>query len=131
MIQGRNFIGGWLMALTLLCLLRVPASAQTLNGNATALPNGCIQLTSNASWLVGSFFFPDTLNLNQPFNFFLDLNFGANDANGADGMVFVLQNNGPTAIGPAGGSMGWESMPNALGIEFDTYSNAPVNDPGF
>lgn len=104
--------------------------AQTLNGDASLVSPGCWQLTSNTAWEVGSVYFPDTLNLNRPFNFFMHFNLGFNDQNGADGMVFVLQNNSLTALGPAGGSLGWFGIPNSLGIEFDTYPN-PVNDPAY
>lgn len=94
------------------------------------LSPGCYELTGNIAWEVGSVYFPDTLNLNRPFDFLMEFNFGTKDANGADGMVFVLQNTGPNELGPAGGSLGWFGIPNSLGIEFDSYQN-PVNDPPY
>lgn len=118
-------------ALAFLLCTCLSAPSQTLNGDATAIGNGCIELTADSPWQVGSVFFPDTLNLNRPFNILMDLNFGIRDLGGADGIVFVLQNNSATQLGPAGGSMGWQNMPNSLGIEFDTYQNTPEADPGF
>lgn len=101
---------------------------QSLNGNAFVTSPGCFQLTADSPWQSGSVYFPDTLNLNRPFDFLMEFNFGIKDLNGADGIVFVLQNEGPNELGPAGGSLGWFGVPNSLGIEFDTYQN-PVNDP--
>lgn len=106
------------------------AKAQTLNGNAGVLSANCFSLTGNTPGQVGSVYFPDTLNLNRPFDFLMNFNFGSQDQNGADGMVFVLQNNNPNEIGPSGGSLGWFGVANSIGVEFDTYQN-PVNDPPF
>lgn len=103
--------------------------AQTANGNASVLGNECFQLTGNNAWEAGSVFFPDTLNLNQPFSFQMNMNFGSQDAGGADGIVFVLQNNSATELGMAGGSLGWFGIQNSVGVEFDTYENIPESDP--
>ena len=113
----------------LLPVLTLSVKAQTFNGNASDLGNGCLELTPDVAWNTGSVFFPDTLNLNQPFTFLMDFYFGTKDANGADGIVFVLQNNDPNQLGVAGGSLGFFGIPNSLGIEFDTYENIPESDP--
>jgi hypothetical protein len=42
-------------------------------------------------------------------------------SNGADGMTFTIQGNGPTALGGAGGGLGFAGMPNSVGIKFDFY----------
>ena len=49
----------------------------------------------------------------------------------ADGMAFVIQGNGPTALGPSGGGLGYgpdnpngpAGIPNSVAIKFDLYSN--------
>jgi prepilin-type N-terminal cleavage/methylation domain-containing protein/prepilin-type processing-associated H-X9-DG protein len=50
---------------------------------------------------------------------------------GADGFTFTIQNNAKDAIGPMGGGLAYDQMPNCLTVEFDTYQNggAPTNDP--
>jgi hypothetical protein len=41
----------------------------------------------------------------------------------ADGMMFVIQGNSTTALGYSGGSLGFQSIPNSVGIKFDIYNN--------
>lgn len=48
---------------------------------------------------------------------------------GADGIVFVVQNTGTTSIGKTGEGIGYEGIPKALAVEFDTYSNPAYSDP--
>jgi Legume lectin domain/PEP-CTERM motif len=40
---------------------------------------------------------------------------------GADGFAFLVQNQGATAIGTSGGGLGYNTMPNSLAVEFDTF----------
>ncbi|MGE0052561.1 MAG: hypothetical protein AB7S74_00005, partial [Hyphomicrobium sp.] len=51
---------------------------------------------------------------------------GTKNANGADGMMFVLHNDarGLAALGGLGGAMGGLNIQNGLGIQFDTYQSA-------
>jgi len=53
---------------------------------------------------------------------------------GGDGFAFVLQAYHPFIIGMYGGGLGYESIPNSLAIEFDTFANDSTqienyNDP--
>ncbi len=41
----------------------------------------------------------------------------------ADGMAFVLQGVGPTALGGAGGGLGYQGIGNSVAIKFDLYDN--------
>ncbi|OJF12233.1 hypothetical protein BG844_21825 [Couchioplanes caeruleus subsp. caeruleus] len=41
----------------------------------------------------------------------------------ADGIAFVLQNDGPTAIGGHGGSIGYGGMTHSVAVELDTFRN--------
>ena len=41
----------------------------------------------------------------------------------ADGFTFAIQGNNSTALGPAGGSLGYEGIPNSVAVKFDLYSN--------
>src|SRR5207249_2420728 len=50
----------------------------------------------------------------------------------ADGLAFVLQGDGPTALGPAGGGLGYGAdfvgggggLPRSVAIKFDIYNNS-------
>lgn len=48
---------------------------------------------------------------------------------GADGMAFVIHANGPGALGPGGGSLGYDTLPASLAVELDHYNNGNFNDP--
>ena len=81
------------------------------------------------------------INLNNSFDFNFDVWLGCHGgtSNGADGMVFVLQNSGLNATGGQGADIGYGSAPaffaNSIAVEMDTYQNAncsgtdPRNDP--
>jgi len=58
-----------------------------------------------------------------PFDIEFKLYLGTKDGTGADGVVFVLQTVGNTAIGASGDGMGYSGFSPSLGIEFDTYDN--------
>ena len=60
------------------------------NGNAVNLGNDCYRITNEVNFQNGTVWYSNTLNLNEPFAFDFYMNFGDNDADGADGMVFVL-----------------------------------------
>jgi hypothetical protein len=54
--------------------------------------------------------------------------FDCNTTNGADGLVFVVQSVS-SAIGGAGGGIGYAGIPRSVGVEFDSWCNAANNDP--
>ena len=41
-----------------------------------------------------------------------------------DGLTFILQNAGPSAVGVAGGGLGYEGIPQSVAIKFDLVDNA-------
>jgi hypothetical protein len=51
------------------------------------------------------------------------------DPLGADGLAFVVQNYSVTALGAAGGGIGYDGIPNSLAVEFDTWPNFDLGDP--
>ena len=114
-------------------IVMLHANAQTyfLNGTAISLGNDCYQLTTTLGYQNGTVWYADQIDLNEPFNLEYRMNFGNLDANGADGMCFVLQTVGTGAIGDTGGGMGYLNFGTSLGIEFDTWQNGEYNDPVF
>lgn len=119
-------------ALFLSVLFANEAQGQTyfLNGSAISLGADCYQLTGELTTQNGTVWYGDQLNLNQPFDLMFQMNFGDIDANGADGICFVLQTVGTNAIGESGGGMGYLNFgTGSLGIEFDTWQNGENGDP--
>ena len=101
-----------------------------LNGNSVqTLPN-TYQLTPQLNAQYGSAWNSVTLDLSQPFNFNVDIYLGSQDANGADGMAFVLQQVS-TSIGSQGGGIGYATISPSFGVEFDTWQNGNRADPWF
>lgn len=115
----------------LVCLIgfsQTSLAQYQLNGDATQIGDDCYQLTSEAEFLNGTVWYTDQLDLNESFDIEFIINLGSNDANGADGMVFVLQTVGTSAIGESGGGIGFEGFEPSFGIEFDTWENADFFD---
>ncbi|MFY7971507.1 MAG: lectin-like domain-containing protein [Flavobacteriales bacterium] len=107
-----------------------PLYSQTyfLNGMAQAVGNDCYQLTDAIVYQNGTVWYGDQIDLNEPFDIQMLLNFGNLDADGADGICFVLQTVGTSAIGQSGGGMGYLNFGTSLGIEFDTWRNPEYAD---
>lgn len=119
--------------LILLCLLGTSISAlgQSYFANGSAVPisnSSCYQLTPAAEFQLGSVWYADKIDLSKNFDLEFELNFGNKDANGADGIVFVLQTVGNRALGLSGGGMGFEGFSPSLGIEFDVWQNNDMAD---
>jgi len=119
--------------LLIFTLISISASAQEyfLNGDAVFLGNDCYRLTSEATFQNGTVWYGNQIDLNQPFDIQFTMNFGTIDGNGADGICFVLQTVGTSAIGASGGGLGYLNFGTSLGIEFDTWQNGEYNDQGY
>lgn len=119
-----------LLTLLLIFFLSGFAYSQSyfLNGNASAQGNGCYTITPEIGWQNGTVWYSDQLNLNENFTLEFLMNFGTTDGEGADGMVFVLQTVGTSAIGINGAGMGFQGFNPSFGIEFDTFSNSESGD---
>jgi len=103
------------------------AQSYFLNGDAIAIGDDCYQLTADQTNQNGTVWYADQLNLNEGFSLEFQMNYGDHD--GADGMVFVLQTSGTSAIGEDGEGIGFSGFEPSLGIEFDTYQNSTLGDP--
>ena len=97
--------------------------------NGFAKLNGTrLRLTDGGGTEAGSGFYTTPLNIQS---FTTDFSLQLTNPN-ADGITFVIQNAGTTAIGPAGGGLGYgpdtlggtAGIPTSVAIKFDLYSNA-------
>ncbi len=105
-------------------------SQYIVNGNANQINCHCYQLTPPQNFQAGSVWNSNRISLANNFDFSFDIFLGCNDANGADGMAFVLQPIS-TNVGSSGGGLGFEGIVPSLGILLDTWQNTPNNDPAF
>jgi hypothetical protein len=48
--------------------------------------------------------------------------------NPADGLTFTIQTNSPTALGGAGGALGYQGIGNSVAIKFDVFNNEGETD---
>ncbi len=114
-----------------------------LNGDAffttDDLGNNVARIVRDTRDISGSMFYKTPVSLLDPngngvsFSAFFRFRMHAaggitdTDGDGADGCVFVVQtvsNN----VGSTGNGMGYEGIPNSLGIEFDTYNNGYLDN---
>jgi len=118
-----NFAGGF------------TSTGLALNGSAAR--NGTrLRLTDIGTFEARSAFFSTRVNIQSFIN---DFSFQLTTPN-ADGMTFTIQGNSATALGPAGGGLGYgpdtpagaAGIPKSVAVKFDLYSNAgeSVNSTG-
>src|SRR5262249_12930168 len=48
--------------------------------------------------------------------------------NPADGLTFIIETGGPTALGFGGGSLGYQGIPNSIAIKLDVFNNEGESD---
>lgn len=124
----------------LLCASSI--SAQTLQGNASILPPSIpgstdYQLTPATNNKRGAFWNNVAINLTNNFTVSAELNFGnitgpitsTDNSTGADGIAFVLQTTGTSALGSAGEGLGYGTINNSFAVEMDTWKNTNRSDP--
>jgi uncharacterized repeat protein (TIGR02543 family) len=114
-----------------------------INDDASVLPNGALQLIPSEIMSTGTVFYKQKFATNGfKFSTFFEFQFsnfaginnsptgGTNSAQtwGADGITFCIQPNSNN-IGANGGGFGYETVPNSMAVEFDTFYNPPNNDP--
>ena len=96
------------------------ASSFDLNGGAAITSGGLLQLTDGGGGEGRSAWYATQVPVQT---FTTDFGFQLVDPQ-ADGFTFVIQNAGPTALGGAGGGLGYLGIPHSVAIKFDLYNNA-------
>jgi fibronectin type 3 domain-containing protein len=96
-------------------------SGGVLTYNGSAKINGTsAELTDGGGGEAGSVFSTNPVSVAS---FTTQFTFQLTNAN-ADGFTFTIQGNGPTALGGAGGSLGYAGMGNSVAVKFDLFNNA-------
>ena len=115
----------------LVVLPRHTVAQYTVNGNAQQVSCNQYRLTQEITFLTGSVWNNNKINLTQSFDFKFDVFLGNSNSPGADGIAFVLQPIS-TSVGTTGSGLGYEGISPAVGITIDTYQNtSPDNDPAY
>lgn len=125
----------WLLTLPWLLAGLPNASGQVanpyyLNGSATQDNCNCYTLTQDLNSINGSVWNIYKISLRDTLDFSFSVYLGSTDANGADGIAFVLQPIS-TQIGTLGGGLGFQGVTPSIGITIDTWQNTDLNDPAF
>jgi len=131
MLSGKNYLTSRIppTLILILAFFTVDAQSYFANGDARAIGGDCYQLTGTSNFENGSVWYADQIDLDKDFDLEFYLSFGTRDADGADGIIFVLQTVSNTALGASGGGIGFEGFAPSLGIEFDTWQNFNYGDP--
>lgn len=115
-------------------IFSLTVSSQTntyiLNGSATQNNCNCYTLTTDELNKSGSVWNANKIDLRNSFDFTFNVYLGCKDANGADGIVFILQPIS-TSLGGVGGGMGFQGVSPSVGITLDTWQNVELNDPAY
>ena len=87
-----------------------------------------IALTTTGTFQTGTVWYLDKVDIKAGFDLYFDFFLGCQDANGADGVAFVLQQVS-TTVGSTGGGLGYMGVTPSIAVEFDTWQNNSLNDP--
>ncbi|MBD1999373.1 PEP-CTERM sorting domain-containing protein [Leptolyngbya sp. FACHB-541] len=111
-------------------------SSLTFNGSATVVDN-VLQLTPELQSQRGSAFLSNPFSITADTSFSTRFDFsitGEGDDNfgSGDGFTFMVHNDprGSNALGVGGGGLGYSGISPSVAVEFDTYVNSAVGDPG-
>jgi hypothetical protein len=107
-----------------------------LNGRAEVV-EGVLRLVPAEEQQHGSAFIKDRFPIGSgssfKFNTFFQFRMAGGGASGADGLVFVVQNERVNALGGVGGDLGYDDSDSPLGgikpsigVEFDTFDNGDI-----
>ena len=100
------------------------AKGVTSDGHVLELTPAATNCAGAAFWNI-PFPIASMASFNSLFSFKLNWSGGSPDADGAqgaDGIVFVIQGF-PNPVGCGGGGLGYRGLPNSVGIEYDTWHN--------
>jgi len=90
---------------------------------AATREGAALRLTPSAFDQVGAVWYPELVPLAGGFSAEYTFQLGSPQAGGGDGLAFVVQTQGPAAVGGLGGDLGYGGLPNSLAVEVDTFLN--------
>ncbi len=84
---------------------------------------GCVVLTPDATYRRGSAWRTTRLDLSHSFDKTFRVYLGSRTS-GGEGIVFVLHNDGTTALGSTGSYLGYNGIAPSIGFELDSYAGS-------
>ena len=99
-----------------------------LNGSAIQEDCNCYTITNDKNDQSGSVWNINKIDLTHSFDYHFNVFLGCRDADGADGIAFVLQPLS-TSIGTTGQGLGIEGVSPSVAVAIDTYQNTDFGDP--
>ncbi|MEV6846026.1 L-type lectin-domain containing protein [Actinoplanes sp. NPDC051411] len=107
-------------------------ASRMLDRNGTAdiiIPAGqrhqrILRLTTGGFRQAGSAWAKPKIDLSQSFESTFKVYLHHSDP-GADGIAFLVQTEGPRALGGWGGGLGYRGIKRSVAVEFDTFQNSP------
>ncbi|WP_114903115.1 T9SS type B sorting domain-containing protein [Kordia sp. SMS9] len=115
----------------LFCIQLQAQLLPSLIGDANDIGGDCFEITQNINNQSGAVWSGTPIDMLEDFVVEFRGFFGTNDANGADGITFIIKNTQTPEIGNSGGGMGYSGINNSLAVEFDTWQNNDLGDPFF
>ena len=94
-------------------------TSTVIENGSTDLDDSRLQLTNGESGEAGSAWFYQQVNIQA---FTTEFSFQLSNPV-ADGMTFAIQSQSLTALGEAGGGLGYQSIPSSIAVKFDLFSN--------
>ena len=105
-------------------------SQYAVNGSGIQNTCKCFTLTQPISVEEASVWDTTMIDLNSSFDFSFKVFLGCKNSPGADGIVFVLQQQGLNVIGGGGSGLGYSGLiGQSIGIEIDTWQTGSNNPP--
>jgi hypothetical protein len=100
--------------------------------NGPTLAAGALELTDGGTFEARATWYSTPVNV-QAFTNDFTFQISPAAANATDGLTFTIQNQGLTAHGGMGGSLGYQGVTPSVAVKFDTFNNSGegVNSTGF
>jgi hypothetical protein len=100
--------------------------------NGPTLAGGALELTDGGNYEARAVWYSTPVNV-QAFTTDFTFQISPAAANATDGLTFAIQNQGLTAHGGMGGSLGYQGVKPSVAVKFDTFNNSGegVNSTGF
>jgi hypothetical protein len=94
-----------------------------LNGAAALVDSGNTLRVSPVTGGTGTAYVSSAFPVTATASFSTWFKFRIGDGNGADGMTFIIQADGPDSVGQGGGGLGYGGISPSIAVEMDTYLN--------